>query len=235
MNKKVLVTGGSRGIGLAVVKLFASNGYNVVATYNKSRPTETLENVIYKKLDLTNSIEVTELIEFLKTQDLMPSILVNNAGIAKDKMFHKMSSFDWSDVIDLNLKSIFNITQPIYTKMREDKFGRIINISSVNAKKGQIGQVNYCAAKAGIIGFTKALALEGANYGITVNTVSPGYTQTDMMAAINPVILSNIVDSIPLKRLADAQEIASLVFYISQEGSGYITGADYDINGGLYV
>lgn len=167
--------------------------------------------------------------------ELTPGILVNNAGVVNDSMFHKMEYSDWYQVINVNLLSLFNLTQPIFSAMRNKNYSRIVNISSVNANKGQIGQANYCAAKAGILGFTKALALEGARYGITVNAISPGYTDTDMVKNVRPDVLENIIGTIPLQRLCRPDEVAALVCYLVSDNANYITGANYEINGGLYL
>jgi acetoacetyl-CoA reductase len=162
-------------------------------------------------------------------------MLINNAGITNDQMFHKMTEEQWNSVILTNLFALFNITQPIYTQMRANAFGRILNISSVNALKGQMGQVNYCASKAGVIGFTKALSLEGARFGVTVNTISPGYTETDMVEAIAPEIREKIEASIPLGRFSRPEEIACLVAYVLSDEASYISGANFNINGALHL
>jgi acetoacetyl-CoA reductase len=232
--KTALVTGGSTGIGFATVKSLTKSGFKVVAAYNETTPKQAIDNVVFKKLDITSRSSCLELLTELDNLDLFPSTLVNNAGITSDSMFHNMSYEAWLQVINVNLISLFNLTQPIFTRMREKKYGRIINISSVNANKGQAGQVNYCAAKAGIQGFTKALAQEGARYGITVNTISPGYTDTSMVENIKPEILDKIKQSIPMGRLASPDEIAAQVNYLTTELAGYITGANFQINGGMY-
>lgn len=234
MNRIALVTGGSRGIGLAIVNILSRNGCKVIATYRETKPVEPINNVLFKKLDISNQEECSTFLNELDDLQLFPNILVNNAGITIDGMFHKMKPEAWEKVINVNLMSLFYLTQPIFTRMRENKFGRIINISSINANKGQAGQANYCAAKAGIQGFTKALALEGARHGVTVNTVSPGYTQTDMVANINAEVLEKIKQSIPLGRLAHVDEVAAQVNYLTSEVAAYITGANFSINGGMY-
>jgi acetoacetyl-CoA reductase len=162
-------------------------------------------------------------------------IVVNNAGITRDKFFHKMAPEDWSAVINTNLNSMFNITRSVIEKMRAKKFGRIISISSINGLKGQVGQSNYSAAKAGIIGFSKAVALENANKGITVNVVAPGYIGTDMVKKIDPKILETIVSQIPTGRLGEPDEIGSLVSYLASDKASFITGATFSINGGQYM
>ena len=234
MKKIALVTGGSKGIGSAIVKRLSASGYEVIATYNTTTPYEKIENVLFKQLDISCFLSCAQLLAELDELGLFPNVLVNNAGITNDAMFHKMTHQAWENVINVNLKSLFNLTQPIFTRMREKKFGRIVNISSVNANKGQAGQANYCAAKAGAQGFTKALALEGARHGITVNTVSPGYTQTDMMNKIKPETLDEIKKSIPLGRLASVEEVASQVEFLTSDFAAYTTGANFDVNGAMY-
>ncbi|MBY0236848.1 MAG: SDR family oxidoreductase, partial [Burkholderiaceae bacterium] len=162
-------------------------------------------------------------------------VLVNNAGITRDGMFRKMSRGDWDAVIDTNLNSMFNVTKQVIEDMLERGWGRIINISSVNGEKGQFGQTNYSAAKAGMHGFTMALAQEVASKGVTVNTVSPGYIGTDMVKAIRPEVLEKIVATIPIKRLGTPEEIAAIVAWLAGEDSGFTTGADFSCNGGLHM
>lgn len=234
MKRVALVTGGTKGIGAAIVKALSKNGYLVVATYNTTIPLCEYENVIFEMLDVTCSESCIRLLAKLDESDIYPSVLVNNAGITHDVMFHKMTRENWKEVINVNLLSLFNLTQPIFVRMREQKFGRIVNISSVNANKGQIGQVNYCAAKAGIQGFSKALALEGAKFGVTVNTISPGYTETSMVSAIKPEVLDRIKQSIPVGRLADVDEIAAAVVYLVSDLAAYTTAANIEVNGGMY-
>ena len=170
-------------------------------------------------------------------KDLGPvDILVNNAGITKDGMFHKMTPDQWYDVINTNLNSLFNMTRPVWEGMRERKFGRVICISSINGQKGQMGQVNYSAAKAGDIGFVKALAQEGARAGITVNAICPGYIATDMVKAINPdVVAKSILPLIPVGRLGEPEEIARCVVFLASDDAGFITGSTLSANGGQYM
>ncbi|MBW3530950.1 acetoacetyl-CoA reductase [Shewanella sp. NKUCC06_TVS] len=229
-----LVTGGTKGIGAAIVNSLSNSGCFVVATYNTTEPNCKKDNVIFKKLDVTCAKSCHQLLTELDEENAYPDILINNAGITKDAMFHKMTSEAWKDVINVNLLSLFNLTQPIFIKMKEKGFGRIVNISSINANKGQIGQVNYCAAKAGIQGFTKALALEGARYGVTVNTISPGYTETSMVSAIKPEILDKIKQTIPTGRLAHVDEVAAAVCYLVSDLAAYTTAANIEVNGGMY-
>lgn len=233
--KNVLVTGGSRGIGKCIVQTLSHAGYNVVYTYNKSAPLDNMPaNVTCYKHDVNDSDSANALLNDLDIKGLYPQILVNNAGITCDSMFSKMTFEQWSTVLNTNLLSCYHLTKPIFDRMRTERFGRIVNISSVNASKGQIGQANYCASKAGLLGLTRALALEGARYGITVNSLSPGYTATEMVMAIREDVRDKIVSQIPLSRLGEAEEIAkSLLFLISDDAS-YINGANLDVNGGLY-
>ena len=237
MNDRIaLVTGASRGIGLAIAKKLVSLGYRVLGIYkNNKLVDEIYEDIELYQLDL-NDIEACEMFfNELNRKKLLPDVLINNAGITHDSMFHKMTSAKWSEVISTNLVALFNITQPSYINMRQKKFGRIINLSSINANKGQIGQTNYCASKAGVQGFTKSLALEGARFGVTVNSISPGYTATDMVNTIREDIQKSILDLIPVGRFAHAHEIAALVAFLVSDEASYITGANYEINGGLYL
>lgn len=234
MQKVAIVTGGSKGIGAAIVKRLNEAGYQVVSTYNKTLPESFIDGVIYKELDITGRSDCLSFVEGLVKEKLIPSLLVNNAGITKDAMFHRMDAQDWHDVINVNLLSLFNLTQPVYKLMKESNNGKIISVSSVNANKGQAGQTNYCASKAGIQGFTKALALEAARYGINVNSISPGYTETDMVKNIRTDILDTIIDEIPLKRLCKVEEIAEQVLFLASDAGNYITGANVEVNGGLY-
>ncbi|NKC17450.1 SDR family oxidoreductase [Pseudoalteromonas sp. S4498] len=234
MNKSALVTGGTKGLGLAIVECLKEHCQTVIATYNTTPPNVEFPNVLFRKVDVTDQSSCDELLKNLDDEGIYPNILVNNAGVVKDVMFHKMDRSAWNEVLNVNLNSIFNLTQPIYSRMRQEGFGRIINISSVNANKGQIGQANYCASKAGIQGFTKALALEGAHKNITVNTISPGYCQTDMLTSMKPEVLEQVINTIPARRLGKPEEIAHLVAYLISENAGYVSGANFEINGGLY-
>lgn len=236
MKRVALVTGGTKGIGAAIVNSLSNSGCFVIATYNTTEPSceNENENVMFTKLDITCIESCQKLLAELDEHNMYPNILINNAGIAKDAMFHKMTSDAWKDVINVNLLSLFNLTQPIFIRMKEGGFGRIVNISSINANKGQIGQVNYCAAKAGVQGFTKALALEGARHGVTVNTISPGYTETSMVNAMKPEILNKIKLTIPTGRLAHVDEVAAAVSYLISDLAAYTTAANIEVNGGMY-
>ena len=234
MKRVALVTGGTKGIGAAIVNTLSNSGCFVIATYNTTEPSCENENVMFTKLDITCIESCQKLLAELDEHNMYPNILINNAGIAKDAMFHKMTSDAWRNVINVNLLSLFNLTQPIFMRMKEGGFGRIVNISSINANKGQIGQVNYCAAKAGVQGFTKALALEGARHGVTVNTISPGYTETSMVNAMKPEILNKIKLTIPTGRLAHVDEVAAAVSYLISDLAAYTTAANIEVNGGMY-
>jgi acetoacetyl-CoA reductase len=233
--KNVLVTGGSRGIGRAIVEHLIAQNYKVIFTYNSTLPKECNLAASAFKLDMTDTLQCEKFLQELTDKDLFPEILVNNAGITADAMFHKMTAHQFTSVINTNLVSLFNITQPVFTEMRAKGFGRIVNISSINAKKGQVGQANYCASKAGIQGFTKALALEGARFGVTVNSVSPGYVETDMVMKIREDIRNSLIKDIPAGRFGKPEEVARLVGFLIAEESEYITGANYDINGAMHL
>lgn len=244
-GKIALVTGGTRGIGSSIAKMLHNEGLKVIViSKNKSlgekwindSHAEGYEDLIYFPCDINDYSSCNSLISQIINKYGPIDVLINNAGITRDKTFKKMSVEDWSIVLTTNLVSLFNITQPIVKKMIESNYGRIVNISSVNAEKGQFGQTNYCAAKAGVVGFSKALALELASSGITVNVVSPGYTETDMvLGKIPTTTLGNILKEIPIKRLLKPAEIAAVVRLLIQEDSTYITGANFNINGGYYM
>ena len=240
MGKIALVTGGTRGIGAAIATKLKEDGYTVVSSYvgNTEKADEFSKNTGIKtyKFDAGYFESCQKVVEEIEN-DLGSNIdiVVNNAGITRDKFFHKMGPEDWSAVINTNLNSMFNITRSVIEKMRAKKFGRIISIGSINGLKGQVGQSNYSAAKAGIIGFSKAVALENANKGITVNVVAPGYIGTDMVKKIDPKILETIVSQIPTGRLGEPDEIGSLVSYLASDKASFITGATLSINGGQYM
>jgi acetoacetyl-CoA reductase len=240
MARVAVVTGGTRGIGAAVSKALKAAGCQVAATYHSNDDAAAKFKAetgvhVYK----WNVAKYDECVAGLAqvAKDLGPvDIIVNNAGITKDGMFHKMTPDQWYDVINTNLNSLFNMTRPVWEGMRERKFGRVICISSINGQKGQMGQVNYSAAKAGDIGFVKALAQEGARAGITVNAICPGYIATDMVKAINPdVVAKNIIPLIPVGRLGEPEDIARCVVFIAADDAGFITGATLSANGGQYM
>lgn len=236
-TRRVLITGGTRGIGSAIAQAFKSAGYNVAVSYasNDAAAQEFERNTGIKafKWNVSNFNECQEGIR--KAEEYLGGnveVLVNNAGITRDGMMHKMPQDNWNDVIANNLSSVFNMSRNVIDKMRENKFGRIISMSSVNAN-GMMGQTNYSAAKAGIEGFTKALALESARSGITVNAVAPGYINTEMVAAVPQDALANIIAKVPAGRLGEASEIANTILFLAQDNSAFITGAVVPVNGGL--
>ncbi len=237
------VTGGMGGIGTAICQRLHKEGYTVVAGCGPSRDFEkwlgeqkALGYTFYASVGNVGDWESTvAAVKKAKAEHGPVDILVNNAGITRDGVFRKMGLQDWTAVIDTNLNSLFNVTKQVIEDMVERGFGRIINISSVNGQKGQFGQVNYSTAKAGIHGFTMALAQEVAGKGVTVNTVSPGYIGTEMVRSIRPEMLEKIVATIPVKRLGTPEEIGSVVAWIASDEGGYATGSDFSINGGLHM
>ena len=236
MSRVAVVTGGTRGIGAAISKALKAAGYQVAATYHANDDAAEAFKAdtgvqVYKWNVSVYDDCVTGLAKVEK--DLGPvDILVNNAGITRDGMFHKMTPDQWYVVINTNLNSLFNMTRPVIEGMRERGFGRIISISSVNGQKGQLGQTNYSAAKAGEIGFTKALALENASKGITVNTICPGYIATEMAKAMKKEALENVILQIPLRRLGEPEEVARCVLFLASDDAGFITGSTLSANGG---
>ena len=239
MGKIALVTGGSRGIGAAVSVALQAAGYTVAANYagnDEAAAKFTAETGIKTyKWSVADYEACAAGIKQVEA-DLGPvDILVNNAGITRDAMFHKMTPGMWKEVMDTNLSGLFNMTHPLWSGMRDRKFGRVINISSINGQKGQAGQVNYSAAKAGDLGFTKALAQEGARAGITVNAICPGYIGTEMVRAIDEKVLNErIIPQIPVGRLGEPSEIARCVVFLAADDAGFITGATLTANGGQY-
>ena len=243
MARVAYVTGGMGGIGTAICQRLHKEGYTVVAGCGPSRDfvkwideQKALGYTFYTSVGNVSEWESTvEAFKKVKADHGPVDILVNNAGITKDGVFRKMSKADWDGVINTNLNSLFNVTKQVIDDMCDRGFGRIINISSVNGQKGQFGQTNYSTAKAGIHGFTMALALEVATKGVTVNTVSPGYIGTDMVKAIRPEVLEKIVNTVPVKRLGTPEEIGSVIAWIASDEGGYATGSDFSLNGGLHM
>src|SRR5690606_11369048 len=244
MTQKIAyVTGGMGGIGTAICQGLASKGFTVVAGCGPSRDYQrwldeqaALGYTFHASLGNVADWDSTEKAFRKVAEELGPvDVLVNNAGITRDGVFRKMTLDDWRAVIDTNLNSLFNVTKQVIDGMADRGWGRIINISSVNGQKGQFGQTNYSTAKAGIHGFTMALAQEVASKGVTVNTVSPGYIGTDMVRSIRPDVLEKIVATIPVKRLGTPEEIASIVCWLASDDSGFATGADFSLNGGLHM
>jgi acetoacetyl-CoA reductase len=239
MSRVALVTGGSRGIGAAISTALKAEGYTVAATYagndQKAEAFTGKTGIKTYKWDVSDYETCVTGIAAVEA-DLGPvDVLVNNAGITRDAPFHKMSREQWDEVIRTNLDGVFNMTHPLWNGMRERKFGRVVNISSINGQKGQFAQANYSAAKAGDIGFTKALAQEGARAGITVNAICPGYIATEMVMAVPEKIRDSIVAQIPTGRLGEASEIARCVVFLVSDDAGFITGSTLTANGGQYI
>lgn len=241
--KIAYVTGGMGGIGTAICQRLADDGYTVVAAHSPSRdPAPWLNQQAAQGYQFhASAIDVTNwdssVAAFQRVRDQLGGvdILVNNAGITRDRQFIRMSAEEWRDVIDTNLNSLFNVTKQVIDDMVQKGWGRIINIGSVNGQKGQFGQTNYATAKAGMHGFTKALAQELASKGITVNTVSPGYIGTDMVKAIREDVLEKIIATIPVRRLGEPDEIASMIAWLASDQAAFATGADFSLNGGLHM
>ncbi len=236
MARVALVTGGTRGIGAAISVALKGAGYTVAANYagNDERArafTEETGIPVYK-WDVSNYDNCKDGIARVEADLGSVDVLINNAGITRDAMFHRMTPENWNDVINTNLNGLFNMTHPVWAGMRERGFGRIINISSINGQKGQMGQANYSAAKAGDLGFTKALAQEGAAKGITVNAICPGYIGTEMVMAVAEKVREAIIAQIPVGRLGEAEEIARCVVFLASDDAGFITGATLSANGG---
>ncbi|MTH95888.1 acetoacetyl-CoA reductase [Roseibium sp. RKSG952] len=239
MSKVALVTGGTRGIGEAISKGLKNAGYTVAATYagntEKAEAFKAETGIHVYKWNVADAEACAEGIAKVEAELGPVDVLVNNAGITRDGMFHKMTFEQWKEVISTNLDSMFTMTHPVINGMRSRSSGRIINISSINGQKGQMGQTNYSAAKAGVIGFTKALAQENAFKGITVNAVCPGYINTDMVGAMPEKVLEQIISGIPVGRLGHPEEIAQTVVYLASDAAAFMTGAVMTINGGQYI
>jgi len=239
MQHVALVTGGTRGIGRAVAIALKSAGHKVAANYvgNDSAALAFTEEtgIPAFKFDVADFHACEAGVKRVEEALGSIAILVNNAGITRDAVLHKMTPAQWQEVIATDLTSCFNLCRLVIGEMRERGFGRIVNISSINGQKGQVGQVNYSAAKAGIIGFTKALALESASRGITVNAVAPGYIETEMVAAVPSEVLAKIVSQVPVGRLGRAEEIGRIVLFLVSDEAAFITGATLTANGGQYL
>ncbi len=239
MSRVALVTGGTRGIGAGIARTLAEAGHKVAANFagnkEKAEAFRSETGIAVFQWDVGDPAACADGVKKVEAAVGPVDILVNNAGITRDGWFHRMDSSAWSAVIRTNLDSAFNMTRPVIEGMRDRNFGRIVNIASINGQKGQIGQVNYSTAKAGMIGFTKALALENARKGVTVNCVCPGYIDTDMVAAVSEKVLEGIVAQIPVGRLGKADEIAALVAYLASDSSAFMTGSVLTINGGQYM
>ncbi|MCM2477142.1 beta-ketoacyl-ACP reductase [Rhizobium sp. CG5] len=239
MSRVALVTGGTRGIGAAISVALKAAGYTVAANYagndEKAKAFEAETGIAVFKWDVSDYEACVAGVGAVEAALGPVEVLVNNAGITRDAMFHKMTPQQWNEVISTNLSGLFNMTHPIWPGMRDRSFGRIISISSINGQKGQMGQVNYSAAKAGDLGFTKALAQEGAAKGITVNAVCPGYIGTEMVRAIpEKVLTERIIPQIPVGRLGEPEEIARCVVFLASDDAGFITGSTISANGGQF-
>lgn len=244
-NRRIaFVTGGMGGIGTAICRKLCENGHVVIAGCGPGSPRKDRwiadmraagHDVHASEGNVSDWQSTQAALRKVKEEFGPVDVLVNNAGITRDGTFRRMSYEDWHDVIETNLNSLFHVTKQVIDDMVDRGWGRIVNISSVNGQKGQFGQTNYSTAKAGIHGFTMALALEVASRGVTVNTVSPGYVGTDMVRAIRPDVLEKIVASIPIRRLGEPAEIASVVAWLVSEQAGFATGADFSLNGGLHM
>lgn len=247
MSQRVaVVTGGTGGIGTAISQHLASQGYQVIACYFKGGNHDSARMWQKKQQELGFEIDIAyadtcsfedcdKLASLVLEKYGQVDVLVNNAGITKDTTLRKMTPEHWHDVINANLNSVFNVTQNFINSMLEHKTGRIINISSINGRKGQFGQCNYSSSKSALFGFTKSLAQEVASKGITVNTISPGYIKTEMLASLSDEILTKITAQIPVGRLGVIEDVARAVAFLADENSSFITGANLDINGGQYM
>jgi len=239
MDRTALVTGGTRGLGLAISTALSGAGYRVAATYRSdaqaAHAVAECYGIAVFQWDVGDEAACARGVAAVQERLGPVDVLVNNAGITADGMFHKMALAQWNAVVQTNLGSMFNMTRHVIEGMRERRFGRIVNISSVNGRKGQAGQTNYAAAKAGILGFTKALALENAARNITVNAIAPGYCETAMVASVRPEVLQAILAGIPVGRLGSPADVARMVAFLADDAAGFITGATFDVNGGQYL
>ena len=239
MTRVALVTGGTRGIGKAICITLKDKGYTVIANYggNDVRAADFTEKtgIPAMKWDVSAFAACVAGVRQIETEHGRVDVLVNNAGITRDSTLHKMDHEMWQAVIDTNLGSCFNMCRAVIDNMRTHRFGRIVNVGSINGQGGQYGQVNYAAAKSGIHGFTKALAQEGARYNVTVNAIAPGYIDTDMVAAVPDTVLEKIVAQIPVGRLGHASEIARGVVFLIEDEAGFVTGSTLSINGGQHM
>ncbi len=239
MTRVALVTGGTRGIGAAICKALKAAGFKTAANYGgndaMANAFQADSGIPVYKWDVCDFDACAQGIARVESEIGPIDVLVNNAGITRDATLHRMSREKWREVIATDLDSVFNMCRHVIEGMRAREYGRIINISSINGQKGQVGQTNYAAAKAGIIGFTKALALENASKGVTVNVIAPGYINTDMMKDVREDVLKGIIASIPTGRLGEPEEIADAVVYLGGEKAGFITGATLTINGAQYI
>jgi acetoacetyl-CoA reductase len=242
-QRTALVTGGTGGIGTAIIRYLGRQGHRVATNYRDQSKAEAMKEMMAKEGievllvpgDVKDPDSCEAMVRIIETAMGPVEILVNNAGITRDTTFHKMTYPQWMEVVNTNLNACFNVTRPVIESMRHHKWGRIVQISSINGQKGQYGQANYAAAKAGMHGFTISLAQENAKFGITVNTVSPGYVGTDMVMAVPEEVREKIVAQIPVGRLGKPEEIAHAVAFLTGEEAAWITGANLSINGGHYM
>lgn len=244
-NKVALITGGTGDLGTAIAKQFSPNFSQVIALdllapdkghfWEETMQGEGYKNLSFHHMDVANFDQCSEVIQSIIAEHGRIDVLINNAGITRDSVFSKMTKQQWDDVLRVNLDGMFNVSRQVVEQMKVQEFGRIVNVSSVNAQKGQFSQANYAASKAGVYGFTKSLAQELMSKNITVNSLSPGYVNTRLMQGIRPDILESIIAQIPAKRLAEPAEIAWAVEFLVSEKSRYITGANLSINGGLHM
>ena len=238
MNKIVFISGASKGIGLAIANAFNKKGYDVIGTARSNftfNPENTSAKMLSIQLDITSRESVKNLPEKLKELNLMPSIIINNAGITSDQLFLRMSDSDWDNVINTNLNGVFNVTKVFIKHLVKSKSGRIINISSVSGLMGNPGQVNYSSAKAALNGFTKSLAKEVGSRNITVNSIAPGFIETDMTAYLTQDDKLKLIEDIPLRQLGHVNDIAELAIYLAGEKGSYITGQTISVDGGLFM
>ena len=238
MNKIVLVTGASRGIGLEVAKLFSKEGYKVIGT---SRGDFNLGDLIGDssamsvQLDLMSKESINDLFEFLKSKDILPSVLINNAGITKDQLFLRMKDKDWDEVIETNLNGLFRVTKAFIKPMVKNKFGRVINISSVAGLMGNTGQVNYSSSKSAMVGFSRSLAKELGSRNITSNVVAPGFIETDMTTFLTDDDKIEVSKNIPMKRFGTVEDVAKCIVFLASDNANYITGQIISVDGGLFM
>jgi acetoacetyl-CoA reductase len=239
MARVAFVTGGTRGIGRAICERLKADGMKVAAGYSGNEEAAQAcareLGVMVVKGNVGSYEDCDRAVRAVEAELGPVDVLVNNAGITRDGVFHKMSPAQWSDVIRVNMDSVFNMTRQVIEGMRGREWGRIVNISSINGQKGQMGQTNYAAAKAGMIGFTKALALENARKGVTVNCICPGYIDTEMVQAVPENVLAAIIAQIPVGRLGRGEEIADMVAFLAGEHAGFVTGSTLSLNGGQYM